>query len=118
MSVGVKRATHKSLIFLHKWLGVTLALLFLFWFVSGVVLYFVPFPGLNQTERLAGLPLLQVQKGCCLTADDAALGANLKASEARLGMHDGKPVWRLLSKPVSDATAAAQWRGFRTLQPR
>ena len=107
------RLSHKSLIFLHKWLGVTLALLFLMWFVSGMVLYFVPFPNLTQTERLAGLPLLQMPKGCCVTADQAASSAGLNVSgvsEARLGMHDGKPVWRLLGKPVNELEAAAQWR--------
>ena len=107
------RLSHKSLIFLHKWLGVTLALLFLMWFVSGMVLYFVPFPNLTQTERLAGLAPLQMPKGCCVTVDQAASSAGLNVSgvsEARLGMHDGKPVWRLLGKPVNELEAAAQWR--------
>ena len=110
LSVGIKRPLHKTLIFLHKWLGVTLALLFLMWFVSGVVLYFVPFPGLTQTERLAGLQPLQMPMGCCMTVEQAATSAALKVSEARLGMHDGQPVWRLLGKPVNELQATAQWR--------
>ncbi len=110
MLVRIKRPLHKTLIFLHKWLGVSLALLFLMWFVSGVVLYFVPFPGLTQTERLAGLPPLQLPKGCCMTAEQASGNAGLKVTEARLGMHDGKAVWRLLSQPVNDTQAAALWR--------
>ena len=110
MSTSAKRLTHKSLIFLHKWLGVVLALLFLFWFVSGVVLYFVPFPGLSQTERLTGLAPLNLPKGCCLTADQASNSAGLKVSDARLGMHEGKAVWRLLGKPLGDSEAAPQWR--------
>jgi hypothetical protein len=110
MSSVVKRPLHKTLIFLHKWLGVTLALLFLMWFVSGVVLYFVPFPNLTQAERLAGLPPLELPKGCCMTAEQASSSAGLKTSEARLGMHEGKAVWRLLGKPVGDAQSTAQWR--------
>ncbi len=109
-STPIKKLTHKTLVFLHKWLGVVLALLFLFWFVSGVVLYFVPFPGLTQTERLAGLTTLTLPTGCCLTADQAATSAGLKVNDARLGMHDRKPVWRLLGKPVGDAQATPQWR--------
>ena len=104
MASLIKRPLHKTLIFLHKWLGVSLALLFLMWFVSGVVLYFVPFPSLTQTERLAGLPPLQLPKGCCMTADQAAGSAGLKVSEARLGMHDGKAV----RSCVYPASAAAK----------
>ena len=106
----IKRPFHKALIFLHKWLGVTLALLFLMWFVSGVVLYFVPFPNLTQAERLAGLPPLQLPKGCCMTAEQASASAGLKVSEARLGMHESKAVWRLLGRPASDVTAQPEWR--------
>lgn len=98
MSMHAKRAFHKSLVFLHKWLGITLALLFLMWFISGVVLYFVPFPGLSQAERLAGLPLLQLPAGCCLTAQKAAEKAGLAGGETRLGMLGDAPVWRLLGK--------------------
>lgn len=108
--ISIKRPFHKTLIFLHKWLGVVLALLFLLWFVSGVVLYFVPFPDLTQAERLAGLPPLQLPKGCCMTAEQASRSAGLKISEARLGMHEGQAVWRLLGKPVNDIQPAPQWR--------
>lgn len=88
----------KTLIFLHKWLGVALALFFLMWFASGVVLYFVPFPGLTQAERLAALPPLRLGEGCCLAAGDAARRAGLRpvaGGEARLGMLGDLPVWRL-----------------------
>jgi len=122
MPICIKRPFHKTLIFLHKWLGVSLALLFLMWFVSGVVLYFVPFPALTQVERLAGLPPLQLPKGCCMTAEQVSGSAGLKTSEARLGMHEGKAVWRLLGKPANSAQAAPQWQAFdaksgQVLQP-
>ena len=108
MAVHAQRVLHKSLIFLHKWLGITLALLFLMWFISGVVLYYVPFPGLSQAERLAGLPVLQLPAGCCLTAQQAAAKAGLPAGDARLGMYAGTPVWRMLDKGGSGG--APQWR--------
>jgi cytochrome b subunit of formate dehydrogenase len=122
MRTPLKRGFHKTLIFLHKWLGVTLALLFLMWFLSGMVLYFVPFPNLTPIERFAALPPLRLPPGCCLTAQQAADRAGLAFSEARLGMADEVQVWRLkderswrtvdarsgqLRPPLSDAAASA-----------
>ncbi|MFN3438020.1 MAG: PepSY domain-containing protein [Acidovorax sp.] len=100
----------KLVIFVHKWLGVVLALFFLMWFVSGVVLYFVPFPSLTQAERLAALPPLQLPADCCLAAPDAAQRAGLRPTgggEARLGMLADAPVWRMLA--ASEAGAALRW---------
>ncbi|HAG74958.1 MAG TPA: hypothetical protein DCL53_05795, partial [Thauera sp.] len=42
----------------HRWLGVGLGLMALLWFVSGLVMLFVARPQLDQTERLAALPVL------------------------------------------------------------
>ncbi|MDO9405902.1 MAG: PepSY-associated TM helix domain-containing protein [Polaromonas sp.] len=95
----------RSLIFVHKWLGVLLALLFLMWFVSGLVLYFVPFPSLTTAERLAGLPALKLPAGCCLTADAAGAAAGLTFTDARLGMRGEVPVWRLLASGAPSVTA-------------
>ena len=91
----------RAIVFLHKWLGITLALLFLMWFVTGLVLYYVPFPNLTQAERRAGLQPLDVGAGCCLTAEEAARASGVTFSEARLGTGlglgpDVAPVWRLL----------------------
>lgn len=95
----------KTLLFLHKWLGVGLALLFLVWFASGLVLYFVPFPALSQHERIAGARPLAPGPHCCLSAQQAAEKAGLQFTEARLGMRGERPVWRLLT-----GGAARQWR--------
>jgi hypothetical protein len=45
----------KALVLLHRWLGVGFCLLFAMWFASGIVMHFVPFPSLTETERFAGL---------------------------------------------------------------
>jgi len=94
------RRFKKTLIWLHKWLGIALALFFLMWFGSGVVLYFVPFPNLTHSERLQALPPLELSgTGCCLTAEAAAQQAQFETfTQARLGMHDGRAVWRLLGR--------------------
>lgn len=105
------------LIFAHKWLGIVLALLFLMWFVSGLVLYYVPFPSLTTSERLNGLPPLLLPAGCCLTAQEAGKRAGLTFTEARLGMHLGQPVWRVLApnaaKTSGGADAEAAKSGMR-----
>ena len=39
----------------HRWLGMTLGLMLLLWFVSGVVMLFVARPQLTDAERLAAV---------------------------------------------------------------
>lgn len=114
----------RVVIALHKWLGLVLALFFLMWFSTGVVLYFVPFPALTPAERFAAMPPLQVGADCCLAVDVAADAAGLhlsSAADARLGMHGDVPVWRVLavqraplgmgaSNDPDGAPAAPRWR--------
>ncbi len=38
----------RSLIFVHRWLGVALSVVFLFWFVSGIVMMYWGMPGRNR----------------------------------------------------------------------
>jgi uncharacterized iron-regulated membrane protein len=38
----------------HRWVGIVTCLLFAMWFVSGLVMLYVPFPELTQSEWLAG----------------------------------------------------------------
>lgn len=101
----------KVLLFLHKWLGIVLALLFLMWFASGLVLHYVPFPSLTPSERLNGLPALRLSAECCLTAQEAARRARLTFTDARLGMHAAGPVWRLLAMGADeDGGAQPRWQ--------
>ena len=51
----VKSGTIRALILLHRWLGVSLSLLFAMWFSTGIVMHFVPFPALTEAERIDGL---------------------------------------------------------------
>ncbi len=45
----------RALVLIHRWLGVAFCLLFAMWFASGMVMHFVPFPVLEESERVAGL---------------------------------------------------------------
>jgi hypothetical protein len=72
----------KALLFAHQWLGIALALSFLAWFASGLVLYFVPFTSLTPAARLAGMPVLALGDACCLTACVVAWRGACHASAA------------------------------------
>jgi hypothetical protein len=41
----------------HRWLGITLGLLFALWFASGIILSFVPFPTLATRDRISHVTL-------------------------------------------------------------
>ncbi len=54
----------KAFVWLHRWSGIVLCLLFSLWFASGAVLLFVPFPALDPHEaaaRAAPAPLQLLQ---------------------------------------------------------
>lgn len=46
----------------HRWLGVVVSLLFVMWFVSGMVLMYWPYPSYSEDERLAHLTPLRQDK--------------------------------------------------------
>lgn len=46
----------------HRWLGIGMCCFFAMWFFSGVVMMYVGFPGLTETERLNGLPILKPEQ--------------------------------------------------------
>ncbi len=45
----------RSLVTVHRWLGIGLCLFFAMWFASGLVMMYVPFPALPESGRLAYL---------------------------------------------------------------
>jgi len=51
----VKRSSLRPLILLHRYFGVAFCLLFAMWFASGIVMHFVPFPALSESDRIAAL---------------------------------------------------------------
>lgn len=83
----------------HLYLGVGLAVLFVMWFISGVVLVFNPYPSITPDERMRLLPALACER-CTVSVDDALHLAAIEVtpisrSTARLGMLGARPVWRV-----------------------
>jgi uncharacterized iron-regulated membrane protein len=66
------------------------------WFISGVVMMYVAFPGLSDKERLAALPDIKWET-IALSPDDAmkAAGAMRFPRDLRLAMLADEPVYRL-----------------------
>ena len=93
----------KVLVLLHRWLGVGFCLLFAMWFASGIVMHFVPFPSLTETERFAGLlpiDVAQLRHG----PDEAVAASHISgARRIRLIQRADGPVYIISgsSKPAT-----------------
>src|SRR5438270_12111199 len=51
----VNHSLLRPLILLHRYFGVAFCLRFGMWFASGIVMHFVQFPAMSESERFAGL---------------------------------------------------------------
>src|SRR6187549_2642313 len=52
----------RLLIFLHRWVGIALCLLFLLWFPSGIGMMYWTFPAVSNNDRLDHSPKLNPSK--------------------------------------------------------
>ena len=84
----------------HRWIGIATCLLFVLWFVSGLVMLYVPFPSLEREERLAGLAPIAWDEVRYQPGTEAAL------REVALEMRGERPIWRI---SPWDAPASAVW---------
>src|SRR6185436_19735457 len=85
----------KSLIFLHRWVGIVLCLVFLLWFPSGIGMMYWGFPGVSATDKLDHSPKLDPAK-IMLSPTEAAekIGVQANPTQVRLNSFDGRPVYR------------------------
>ena len=96
MRRAVTRKLRRWLYIGHRWIGIATCLLFAMWFMSGVVMMYVAFPGLSDKERLAALPDIAWEK-VQLPPDRIMEQAGIPAfpRDLRLHMLDDEPVYRL-----------------------
>jgi uncharacterized iron-regulated membrane protein len=90
------RRALRTLVLVHRYLGIALCLLFAMWFASGIVMLFVPYPELTSAERFKGLAPLNLSK-CCVSpaAAYAKSGLTEPLERMRLVMVLGRPVFQL-----------------------
>lgn len=83
----------RILVYTHRWLGIAGCLLFIAWFVSGVVMMYARMPRLTAEERLMRLPYLDLAAARVSPAD--ARGAlDFSPERLRIGMLGDRPVYR------------------------
>ena len=83
----------RTLVILHRYLGIAVGLLMLTWFLSGIVMMYVGFPQPLGAERVLSLPNINWQ-ACCHVAD-GALPDGQPIARAEIEMLLGVPVLRL-----------------------
>ena len=83
----------KLLAYSHRWLGIAGCVLFVAWFVSGVVMMYARMPGLANEERLARAPALDLSH-IRLSPTEAASQLGLEVDRVQVGMLQGRPVYR------------------------
>ena len=85
----------KWAILCHRWMGVAFCVLFATWFVSGIVLMYWDYPGVDTRDRLAHATPLDAAR-IQLTPEQAyaRLDTAQTPSQVRLSMLDGRPVYR------------------------
>lgn len=83
----------RALVLLHRWLGVGVCALFAMWFASGIVMHFVPFPSLTDSERVAGLAPVDPSRVRHSPGDAIAASRIVDARRVRLVQRADGPVY-------------------------
>jgi hypothetical protein len=85
----------RLLIFVHRWLGVALCLLFLIWFPSGIGMMYWDYPAVSPADRLEHAAALDPTRIKLSPAEAAAVLGDDQPAQMRLNTFDGRPVYRL-----------------------
>ena len=83
----------RAIILLHRWLGISFCLLFAMWFSTGMVMHFVPFPGLTEAERTDGLTPIDPSRPLPGPAAAVAASGIKDARRVRLLQRSDGPVY-------------------------
>jgi hypothetical protein len=84
----------RSAIFVHRWLGVALCVIFLLWFPSGIGMMYWGFPSVSEADRLQRSPPLDPSTVRLSPADAyARVGNQQPPAQVQLTTFDGRPVY-------------------------
>ena len=84
--------TARILIYTHRWLGAAFGVLFIIWFLSGIVMIYARMPALDPIERLARLPAITPDT---IRVDPPAIDGEI--SRFTIGSLEGRPIYRITS---------------------
>lgn len=103
------KAGRRWLLLFHRWAGIVAGLFFALWIGSGLVMLYVPFPTLTETERLARLTPIAWDQ-VAVAPDDAlrAGGAVGLPAAFNLEMRGGEAVYRIAGRDGNRATVSAR----------
>lgn len=87
----------KVLIYSHRWLGIVLGLVFVLWFVSGILFVYWGEPHLTAQERLARMHPLNLSQARVTPAEAARRNGIKSPGRLRVAMLQGRPVYRFQS---------------------
>ncbi|WP_034387345.1 PepSY domain-containing protein [Comamonas composti] len=92
MKALTSSALRRWIFLLHRWLGIGLCVFFVAWFVSGMVMLYVGYPKLSESERLAHLPPLPHEAALLPPSRALALaGVPGPLKDLRLHAGNGRP---------------------------
>ena len=83
----------RVLIFIHRWLGIALCVLFLLWFPSGIGMMYWPYPDVSAADRLERSPALDPSSIRISPAEAAAKAELEQPGQVRLGTYLGRPAY-------------------------
>jgi uncharacterized membrane protein len=95
LGVATIRQVKRALIFVHRWLGVALCLVFLLWFPSAIGIMYWDFPDVRAADRIAHAAPIDASKIQLSPAQAfATLGIDGEAQSVQLSAFDGRPVYQ------------------------
>jgi hypothetical protein len=99
----------RFLIFVHRWVGVALCVLFLIWFPSGIGMMYWGYPDVTEADRLERAPALDPGSVRLSAAEAyAMLGLEGSPDGVILTSFDGRPVYRFAEGSVYADTGEEQ----------
>ncbi|HTK36502.1 MAG TPA: PepSY domain-containing protein [Caulobacteraceae bacterium] len=108
----------KWLYIVHRWLGIATCILCAIWFVSGLVMVYVPYPAFTEADRMAYSEPLSLER-VAVTPDQALAAAKAKAfpSQFKLVMLRGEPVYRIVEGVERTSVSAVDGRVLGRASP-
>lgn len=102
----------------HRWLGIFTCLLCAVWFISGLVMVYVPYPGLSDRDRMIYSEPLSLER-VAITPGEALGLAGVKTfpTQIKLAMLRGQPVYRMVDGKARIAVSAVDGRPVAATTP-